>query len=111
MLVASMFEIILILLFLLLLFTPAYALYNTKVMYFPVGNSLFCFPEGPYIKYFAIYLDFPLNNHVAKTNKRLLYSTHRQLRNGIPVGIHLNLIRGTPPRINQSQCLFCWVKV
>ena len=54
-LVASIFEIILILLFLLMLFTYAYALYNTKVMYFPVGNSLFCFPEGPYIKCFAIY--------------------------------------------------------
>ena len=93
-----------ILLFLLLLFTSAYAVYITKLMYFPVGNSLFCFPEGPYIKCFAIYLDFPLNNHVAKTNKRLLYSTRRQLRNGIPVGIHLNLIRGTSPRINQSQC-------
>ena len=63
-------------------------------MYFPVGNSLFCFPEGPYIKCFAIYLDFPLNNHVAKTNKRLLHSTRRQLRNGIPVGIHLNFDQG-----------------
>ena len=35
----------------------------------------------------------------------------QQLRNCIPVGIHLNLIRGTWPRINQSQCSFCWVKV
>ena len=26
-------------------------------------------PEGPYIKCFVIYLDFPLNNHIAKTNK------------------------------------------
>ena len=28
------------------------------------------FPEGPYIKCFVIYLDFPLNSHMAKTNKR-----------------------------------------
>ena len=35
----------------------------------------------------------------------------QQLRNCIPVGIHLNLIRGTRPRINQSQCSFCCVKV
>ena len=42
----------------------------------------------------------------------LLYSARgQQLRNCIPVGIHLNLIRGTLPRINQSQCSFCWVKV
>ena len=58
-LVASILEIILILLFLLLLFTSAYALYITKLMYFPVGNSLVCFPEGPYINCFATYLDFP----------------------------------------------------
>jgi len=31
----------------------------------------------------------------------------QQLRNCIPVGIHLNLIRGTWPRINQSQYSFC----
>ena len=35
----------------------------------------------------------------------------RALRYCIPVGIHLNLIRGTWPRISQSQCSFCWVKV
>ena len=29
----------------------------------------------------------------------------------VVVGIHLNLIRGTWPRINQSQCSFCWGKV
>ena len=28
------------------------------------------FPEGPYIKCFVIYLDFPLNNHVVNTNKQ-----------------------------------------
>ena len=27
------------------------------------------FPSGPHIKCFVIYLDFPLNNHIAKTNK------------------------------------------
>ena len=27
------------------------------------------FPEGPYIKCFVIYLDFPLNDHIAKKNK------------------------------------------
>ena len=27
-------------------------------------------PEGPYIKCFVIYLDSPLNNHIAKTNKQ-----------------------------------------
>ena len=27
------------------------------------------FPEGPYIKCFVIYLDFPFNNH-SKTNKQ-----------------------------------------
>ena len=35
----------------------------------------------------------------------LLYSAReQQLRNCIPVGIHLNLIKGSWPRINQSQC-------
>ena len=28
------------------------------------------FPEGPYIKCFVVYLDFPLYNHLAKTNKQ-----------------------------------------
>ena len=28
------------------------------------------FPKGPYITCFVIYLDFPLNNHIAKTNKQ-----------------------------------------
>ena len=32
-------------------------------MYGPKGNS---FPEGLYIKCFVTYLDFPLNNHIAK---------------------------------------------
>ena len=55
-------------------------------MYGPEGNSWFCFPRlrlrkhqdsrenktdqfpgGPTIKYFVIYLDFLLNNHMAKT--------------------------------------------
>ena len=46
------------------------------------------FPEGPYIKCFVIYLDFP--------TIVLLYSAcGQQLRNCILVGIHLNLIRGT----------------
>ena len=35
----------------------------------------------------------------------LLYSAReQQLRNCIPVGIHLNLIKGRWPRINQTQC-------
>ena len=34
----------------------------------------------------------------------------QQLQNCILVGIHLNLIRGTWPRINQSKSSFCWVK-
>ena len=55
-------------------------------MYGPQGNSWFCFsespdartrgktkltefPEGQYIKCVAIYLDFPLNNHIAITKK------------------------------------------
>ena len=42
----------------------------------------------------------------------LLYSARRQqLQNCIPVEIHLNLIRSTWPRINQSQYLFCLGKV
>ena len=42
----------------------------------------------------------------------LLYSAWgQQLRNCIPVGIHLTLIRGMWPRINQSQSSFCLVKV
>ena len=28
------------------------------------------FPEGPYIKCFVMYLDFLLNNRIAKTNKQ-----------------------------------------
>ena len=28
------------------------------------------FPEGPYIKCFVIYLDFPLNNHIEKNKQR-----------------------------------------
>ena len=37
---------------------------KTKLTSFPA------FPEGPYIKCFVIYLDFPLSNHIAKTNKQ-----------------------------------------
>ena len=32
--------------------------------------KLTSFPERPYIKCFVIYLDLPLNNHIAKTNKQ-----------------------------------------
>ena len=47
-------------------------------------------PSGLYINCFAIYLDFTLNKHV------LLYSARgQQLRDFIPVEIHLNLIKGT----------------
>ena len=38
------------------------------------------FPEGPYIKCFAIYLDFPLNNHIAK--KKTTAATTEQLYPG-----------------------------
>ena len=40
------------------------------------------FPEGPYIKCFVIYLDFPLNNHIAKTNKDGVRETTAQLYPG-----------------------------
>ena len=33
-------------------------------------NKINQFPEGPYIKCFVLYLDLPLNNHIAKTNKQ-----------------------------------------
>ena len=70
------------------------------------------FPEGLNMKCFIMYLDFPFNNHGKKQKKVLLYSARgQQLRNCITVGIHLNSIGGTWPRINQSQRLFCWVKV
>ena len=49
---------------------------------------------------------------MAKTNKcAIVFSTQVATVNCLPVGIHLNLIRGMRPRINQSQCSFCWVKV
>ena len=35
----------------------------------------------------------------------------QQLRNSIPAVIHLNVIRGTWPWINQSQRSLCWVQV
>ena len=34
------------------------------------GKQNQLFPDGPYIKCFVIYLDFHLNNHIAKTNKQ-----------------------------------------
>ena len=46
---------------------------------------------GLYLKCFVKYIDFPLNNHVAKS----AHGQQLELRKGIPDGIHLNLIRGT----------------
>ena len=89
------FEILLMLLFSLLLFTSVYTFYIINLIYGPVGKSEFYFPEGPYIECFVLYLDFPLNNHVAKTNVLLYSARGQQLRNRIPVRIQLNLIRGT----------------
>ena len=70
-------------------FSPYTTRFDTiHLMYGQEGNSYFCFPEspdrrgkhqdsrenktnyfldGPYIKCFVIYLDFPFNNH-SKTN-------------------------------------------
>ena len=70
-----------------------------QVLMFPLASPDY-FPEGPYIKCFIIYLDFPFNNY-NKTNKQ---KTERVTTT------ELYLIRGTGPRINQSQCSFCWVK-
>ena len=42
-------------------------------MYGPEGNSYFCFPESPDVsrdEYIVIYLDFPVNNHIAKFGVR-----------------------------------------
>ena len=44
-------------------------------------------------------------------NNQIKTACGQQLHNCILVGIHLNLIRGTWPRINLSQCSFCCVKV
>ena len=33
-------------------------------------NETNWFPEGPYIKCFVMYLDFPLNNHLEITEKQ-----------------------------------------
>ena len=38
--------------------------YTIHLMYGPEGNSYFCFPET---KCFIVYLNFPLNNQMAKT--------------------------------------------
>ena len=48
-------------------------------MYGPERNKTNQFPEGPYIKGFVIYVDFPLNNHIAKTNKDGVRATTAQL--------------------------------
>ena len=37
------------------------------------------FPSEPYIKCFVIFLDFPLNNHITKTNKDGVQATTAQL--------------------------------
>ena len=42
-------------------------------------TKLTSFPKGPYIKCFVIYLDFPLNNHMAKFGVR---ATTAQLYSG-----------------------------
>ena len=36
------------------------------------GKQTNYFPEGPYIKCFIIYLDFPLNNHIALAKRTTL---------------------------------------
>ena len=80
-----------------------------------------------HIKCFVIYFNFPLSNHRARTNKQRQHNffirnrqsswCERVLRiamsNLVMHWSHAVVfgIRGTWPRINQSQCLFCWVKV
>ena len=59
----------------------------------------------------VLYCIFKLSLKQPNGKNMLLYSARRQqLRNCISVGIHLNLIKGTWPRINQSRCSFCLVK-
>ena len=53
------------------------------------------FLEGPYIKRFVIYLDFLLNNHMAKANKQIKDGVRATTAQFIPVGIPLNLMSGT----------------
>ena len=40
------------------------------------------FPEGPHIRGFVIYLDSPLNDHIAKTDKDGMWATTVQLYPG-----------------------------
>ena len=87
--------------------------YTIHLMYGPEGNSYFCFPESPDLsRDEVLYCIFKISLKQPNGKNMLLYSARRQqLRNCISVGIHLNLIKGTWPRINQSRCSFCWVKV
>ena len=77
-------------------------------MYGPEGNSSFCFPESPYIKCFVICLEFPLNSHIAKTNKqrRRAGNNCNCIKVGILVGIHLNLIRARDQESTNHKSLY-----
>ena len=78
----------------------------THLMYGPEGNSYFCSPESPdvslvklvsrgTIHYVHCYiLRLSLKQSCSK-NKQTKTARGQQLRNRIPVAIHLNLIRGT----------------
>ena len=48
--------------------------------------------------------DHAIFNLVMHWSRAVVSARGQQLRNCIQVGIHLNLISGTWPRINQSQC-------
>ena len=103
---------------------------NIHLMYGPEGNSWFCFPESPHVSRDEVegnirtrgktkLTSFPRDQTLSACYIFRLFlqqsqqniQSGQQLRNCILVGIHLNLIRATWHRINQSQCSFCWAKV